>query len=352
MATTTTILCLFFLVAATAVMTAFAQYEDNFKFRVANHLGPDPPVSIKIKTCGLASVSLNGKDSGRLGLSYDIPTEMNPTASGICAGPCSGNKRDVATTTGGVRGEDDEDTGLANALYATDSVINFHIYWRQNADPSKVLTRISKGDVAYLMGADSAVWIEGVSSAQQYVTSQVPGVSPAVFVEAKQYPTATFQFNDENKVVMQNWYLQRVSSVTCEPTSGGSNLPANDAMTQYAAGSVTNDNLDSQNFKSRIRFDLAEGGVPLGTVQVLILWNSAASLFEKHIRTDGTDGSWLTDISVKLTTVDDNGNTLTTLFDDDTTAVAQANQWCTTQGMSSVPLGSRSDNQPLAKSSR
>jgi len=292
--------------------------SNNFKFRVANHLGPDLPAALAVKACGLPNVYVNAKDSGRVGFGHDIDSQLNPNAGGLCSGSsCGGNKRVMPTT----RDEDDSDPDV---LYAGDSVVNFHVYWRADqSDPERVLTRISQGDVAYAMGPDSSLSIQSAGSAT--AEFDVPNSSDTVL--AKSYPTAAFSFNGHNRVIMQNWYLEHAVAPSCTLTASN----PNDLVSTYTVAGVSNSNIASLNFKSRVRFDFASDGAPNGLVNVYVKWNAATSKFEKHIV--GESGAsfapnWVDRISVRVSLVDENTGSLTAIIDDNIAPTATYLQAC------------------------
>jgi len=257
-------------------------------FRVANHLGTVTPSAIKFKACALPNVYVNAKNSGRIGFGFDLPAVVNVNGGGICTGGCGSGKRVIDA-----REDDDSDP---NALYATDSAVNFHVYWSRGeggdlGDPNRILTRVTNGDVAYQMGADTALSVAS-NSGSGYVS--------VGSLTARRYPEATFQFLDDNRVISQNWYFEQ-SNPNFACTSGGD---ANDLVQVYHVASVNNGNVGDLSFKSRVRFEFAEEATPLGKVSVQVVWNSATQRFEKHVRsTDGASFShtWLTGIHVRVT---------------------------------------------------
>jgi len=276
---------------------AFAQITDEqvaqFSFRVANHLGPDLPATISFKACGLPNVYVNAKNNSRFGFGQDIAAQANPDALGICPnGGCGGSsKRTIAFR------DDDSDT---DALYAADSVVNFNIFWHStDSSPDQVLTRVSQGAVAYVMGPGSSLAISSIDGGNSYSTVTIPGTESSV--AARNYPQAVFNFNDNNRMVKQNWYLESNNGApTC--TAGAAN--PNDLVSSYAISGVTNENIASLSFKSRVRFAFEPSSSNAnGRINVFAVWNSSTQHLEVHTRGDegaSFSANWISDIDVRI----------------------------------------------------
>jgi len=298
------------------IATVFAQNQnvvDKFTFRVANHLGPDLPANIAFKSCGLPNVYVNIKNTNRVGFGLDIPAQANPNILGICPNGCGGS---------GSRQERDSDE--VPALYASDSVVNFNIFWHEDdTTPDRVLTRISQGAVAYVMGPGSTLNIASIGDGNDFTNASVPSTSQ--YVLAKNYPQAVFNFYDNNRMVMQNWYLEAAAAPgSCTP--GAAN--PNDLVTTYSVTGVTNENIGSLSFKSRVRFDFDQSEASNGLVSVSTIWNSSTQHFETHIRGDegaGFNPSWISNIDVKIAIT---GSGVNAMIDDTTEPTGSYIQNC------------------------
>jgi len=334
------------------LVAVYAQYEDSFWFRVSNHIGTDTPTGIAIKTCGLGRFYVNKKDNGRFGFGYDIAPVVNPNANGMCTGGCGSDKRsDELFAQLDERGTEED----ANALFAGNAFVNFDLFWQTDADgnlinPDRILTRITNGDIAYLMSSDASVALNS-ADLDAFLSVTVPGTD--VQVPVRKYPQATFQFSEDNRLIMQNWQLELATPTETCTVSAGSN---NEVVYAFGAQGITATNLADWTFKTRVRFQFAEEAEPDGLVTVVIQYDSAGEtpVFNKRVR--GTAGAnfgpnWIDDISIKLTAY--NGDTVLTLIDDDANGPSAVlntlTQYCSPADLDSVSITKK--NVPLVKSS-
>jgi len=327
---------------------------ENYWFRITNHIGASTPAAIKVKTCGLANVYVNAKDSGRMGFGYDLRPQLNPNVGGMCTGGCGSTKRtfDPDFDTHTLRTDSDDDVGETNALYATDLTVNFGVFWNTDSNGNlingnKIMTRIAHGDIAFVLGSDTSLSLDSVDSANQYSTVTAPDSS---VVSVKHYPQAVFQFNDANRIIKQNWQLEFANDgETCVESAPENN----EIVSEYGGKNVTAVNYGNWGFKTRVRFDFAEDAAANGMVHVTLTYNSSTGRFLKRIRgSSGADfaPSWLSDISVYLTATDGAGTVV--LIDDDNNSGPQPIttyvQNCSPSDMSNVAV---KRTKPLASSS-
>jgi len=342
----TTILVALFLGLA---FTVFAEYEDKFWFRVANHIGTQTPAAIRIKSCGLPTVHVNKKNSGRIGFGLDIAPQVNPNAGGMCSGGCADKKRSDWNLQS-LR--EDDDVGDIHALYASDASANFDVFWSASGGSlsggDKIMTRVSQGDVAYTLDSDASLTLVNEAAGGEYHNVAVPGVSGAN-VNIRHYPEARFQFNDDNRIVTQNWRLEFDHPIESCTVNAPDN---NEIVSEYHNTGITATNFNTWSFKSRVRFNFAPVTEPDGLVTVKVEWNAANARFLKRVRgTDGTDfaPAWLDDISVKVTAVNEAGTVIHVIDDDangPSAAVTTYVQACTPADMESMAI-----RAPLASSS-
>jgi len=281
---------IFILVLLTIVSYAIAGAPSSNWFRVANHIGTSIPAAIKFKSCGLPNmVYVNSKTlSGRVGFGYDVAAQSDPSL-GLCTNGCS-DKREPSHE------EFERGDGWdADALFAEDSAVNFMIYWGSysgSAVADKIFTRITNGDVAYSLGADTTLTVSN--------TDQTAGYATIGDEVVRLYPDANFQFLSDNHVITQNWYFEQANPDFACTDSGASN----DYVHVFAGPES-----DDVTFRTRVLFTFADGDAN-GLVGVAIETDEDGNLVQ-HIRTYGAEypfgGSWIGSIQVLV--IGSDGNT-------------------------------------------
>jgi len=315
---------------------------NDFWFRVANHIGTETPAALRVKTCGLGRFYVNKKDNSRFGFGYDIAPVVNPYVNGLCTGGCGSSKRDSEFLARlDEKGENDMD--VANALFASDSYINFDLYWGIDnngdfTDDDRIMTRITNGDIAYVLSADASLLLDN-GDQNNFINVTVPGSSSVVPI--RQYPSANFQFNDDNHLITQNWKLELAyPAETCSI-----NAPVNNEIVSlYAAQGITAENYADWSFKTRVRMEFIQNSAFIdGLVTVVAEYDATTGNFVKRIR--GTAGAsfaplWIDAISMRLTAT--SGDTTLVLIDDDANGESGPSstyiQSCSPADLSSIAL--------------
>jgi len=328
------------LVLVTLISYAIAGAPSANWFRVANHIGTAVPAAIKFKSCGLPNmVYVNAKSSGRIGFGYDVDAQSNPSL-GLCTGGCADDKRDDVDSTFFERGEDGFD---ADALFAEDSAVNFMIYWGSysvGAVADKIFTRITNGDVAYTLDADTTLTVSNANQLSSYAT-----IGDEV---VRLYPNANFQFLSDNHVITQNWYFEQANpDYAC--SGDGS---ANDMVHVFPAPTS-----DDVTFRSRVLFTFADGEA-VGTVGVAIELTDGHLV--QHVRTFNCDncfpygGSWVGSIQVLVLGSD--GNTYinwdSTTDSSTPSATSSYSQSCSDVSTGGTVLDKKKRTAPLVGSSK
>jgi len=282
-------------------------------YRIANHLGATPPKAIKFKQCGLGSVYVNGKDSGRIGFGVDLGASAG-AAVGICD---DGDKKrtidpeDPESLIAAIKSlpEDSDEVesykaGRTDTYVANDATANMHVYWGKSGseftDANRVLLRVVDGGVSYTLPSGTAVNVEPLSG-DEYVGSGSSLV--------KVYNDAMFYFRDGMRTIMQNWIYHSNNQENCQSSHDTANGNDNEMIKAYPKGGATD-------FKTRVRFEF-NGNEVSGHVQVYL--TSDASKVYVHYR--GIEGASYNPSWGSIFVQVKNAATDADIFDETTTAV-------------------------------
>jgi len=215
----------FILVLALLIVVAYAQ--NNF-YRVATHIGGNPPQSIGFKTCGISGTSwVHGKNGPRYGYGVDLaPTVFSP---GLCA-----------------------ETVSSGTFQAPDVDVGMIVQWSDDDNDHQVVAvRTNSGDVSYGLSSDCST----TTSAAEDSSSSAAGWQT--------YNDVNFFYGKSMRSAAQAWYIHTEAQTFSHSVSGTFSLSS------PCSGSLC---------KSRVQYDTAAGFTGQFWVNVTALSSSSVEV--------------------------------------------------------------------------